>query len=87
MPRWQHRSAFADRWQGALKEGELKMAKKKSRDRLVEALANFIGGNASRADLAAAAIHYDQVTRVKLQPALRQLLDVMKQAGQTKSEN
>jgi hypothetical protein len=55
------------------------MAIKKSRDRLVQVFDEFIKGKASRADLAAAASHYDQVTRVKLPPVMRQLLDVMQQ--------
>jgi hypothetical protein len=55
------------------------MAVKKPRDRLAETASRFIEGKASREELAEAAAHYDRVTRVKLQPALRQLIDVMKQ--------
>lgn len=61
------------------------MAVKKSRDRLVQELRRFIEGNASRQELAAAAAHYNRVTRVKLQPALRQLVDVMMTANTQES--
>jgi len=54
---------------------------KKSRNRLVETLKRFIEGDASRKELAEAAMHYDRMTRVKLQPALRQLVDIMKGAS------
>ena len=55
------------------------MAIKKSRDQLVRVFAEYIDGKASRADLALAASHYDKVTRVKLPPVMRQLLDEMVQ--------